>query len=287
MKNIRSATFRLGHAWPWIIVQFAAILVFILIGLAWTRVPDKSAWDVFLTLTLPITLFIALLLIEAATIRRLVDDEAGRTRLVWAMLLFAFWIALGLVARLLLDWCDDRIPDWASYLNSRFSSHGRATVFTYDHLQHWFTLVEWVLRWIIVPGKLIVCAVATSQWGWRVPFRRVLRVMFGWRWWVAVIFCSLVAVAWPSTFFAGIPHGSVSHQVWAVSLKLTAAYALIVAAWLTLLAWAAALFSSDNPTSDSGELVAVPALISPPDTKKRDAVRLPLPEGGSDSIGDA
>lgn len=287
MKNIQSAVLRLGHSWLWVIAQFAGILAFIFIGLGWTRVPDKSAWDVFLTLALPIVLFIALLLIETTTIRRLMDDESGRARLAWATLFLAFWVALGLVAWLLLDWCDDRIPDWASYLNSRFSAHSRATMFTYDHLQHWLSLVEWAFRWIIIPGKLILCAVATSQWGWRLPLRKVLRVMFSWRWWLAVIICSLIAVAWPSTFFKGIPHGSVSSQVWAVALKLAATYVLAIAAWLTLLAWAAALFSSDNPTSDLDELVAVPALVSPPDTNKRGAVRLPLTEGDSDSIGDA
>jgi hypothetical protein len=287
VKNIRSAILLLGHSWPWIIVQFAGILVFIVIGLAWTRVSDKSAWDVFLTLALPIVLFIALLLIETATIRRLMDDKTGRTRLVWATLFFAFWLALGLVAWLLLDWCEDRIPGWASYLNSRFSAQNRATVLTYDHLQRWLTLAEWVFRWIIVPGKLILCAVATSQWGWHMPFRKVLRVMFNWRWWLAVIICSLIAVALPSTFFAGIPNGTVSHQVWAVALKLAATYMLVIAALLTLLAWAAALFSSDNPASESGELVPVPAPVSPPDNNKRGAVRLPLPEGGSDGIGDA
>ncbi|MBS1805628.1 MAG: hypothetical protein JST28_19875 [Acidobacteria bacterium] len=287
MKNIRSAILRLGHAWPWIIVQFAGILVFILIGLAWTRVPDKSAWDVFLTLTLPILLLITLLLIETATMRRLMDNEADRARLVWATGLLAFWVALGMAAWLLLDWCDTRIPNWASYLNSRFSSSNRATVFTYDHLQHWLTLVEWVLRWIIVPGKLILCATATSHWGWRVPFRRVLRVMLSWRWWLAVILCSLVAIAWTSTFFAGIPHGSVSHQVWAVALKLTGVYILAIAAWLALLAWAAALLSWANPSSDPGEFAPVPALVSPSDDSKRASVRLPLPEGSSDGVGDA
>jgi len=287
VKNIQSAVLRLGHSWPWISAQFAGILAFIFIGLGWTRVPDKSAWDVFLTLALPIVLFIALLLIETNTIRRLMDDEIGRGRLVWAALFLGFWVALGLVAWLLLDWCDDRIPDWASYLNSRFSAHSRATVFTYDHLQRWLSLIEWVFRWIIIPGKLILCAVATSQWGWHLPLRKVLRVMFSWRWWLAVIICSLIAVAWPSTFFAGIPHGSVSHQVWAVVLKLTAAYILIVAAWLILLAWAAALFFRENSDSDPGELAPVPALVSSPNGNKGDSVRLPLPEGGSDSIGDA
>ena len=287
MKNIRSATFRLGHAWPWIIVQFAGILVFILIGLAWTRVPDKSAWDVFLTLALPVVLIIALLLIETATMRRLMDDETGRTRRVWAVTCLAFWVALGVAAWLLLDWCDTRIPDWASYANSRFSSSNRSTVFTYDHLQHWFTLIEWALRWIIVPGKLILCAMATSHWGWRVPYRRVLRVMLSWRWWLAVILCSLVAIAWPSTFFKGIPHGSVSHQVWAVALKLAALYILAIAAWLLTLAWAAALLSWADSSSAPVEFAPMPALVSPSDESKRAAVRLPLPEGSSNGVGDA
>lgn len=287
MKNIQSAVLRLAHSWPWIIAQFAGILIFIVIGLAWTRVPDKSAWDVFLTLALPMVLVTALLLIEANTIRRLMDDENGRAHLMWAVFFFAIWIALGLVAWLLLDWCDDRIPDWASYLNSRFPARSRAAVLTYEHLQLWLVLIEWVLRWIVIPGKLILCLLETSQWGWRVPLRKVLRVMLNWRWWLVVVICSLIAVAWPSTFFAGIPHGTVSSQVWAVALKLVATYMLAVAAWLILLAWAAALLSESKPTLDAGEPEPVPALVSPPDTGKRGSVSLPLPEGGSDSVGDA
>jgi len=287
VKNILSAVHRFGQAWPWIIAHFAGILAFIFIGLAWTRVPDKSAGDVFLTLALPIVLFVALLVIETATMRRLMDSEVDRTRLVWATLFLGFWVVLGLVAWLLLDWCDDRIPDWASYLNSRFSTHSRATLFTFDHLQHWLSLTEWALRWIIIPGKLILCAVATSQWGLRAPFRRLLHVLFSWQWWIVVTVCSLAAVAWPSTFFAGIPHGSVSHQVWAVVLKLAAVYMLAIWAWLALLAWAAALFSWANPVSGPGAFAPVGAPVSSPDNSKGDAVHLPLPEGGSNGVGDA
>jgi len=287
VKNIRSAILRLGHAWPWIIAQFAGMIVLILLGLTWTRIPDKTTWEVLVTLAMPLLLIVAVLLLQTATMRRLMDYEHARIRLVWSVLFLGFWVALGLIACLLLDWCDARIPNWASYLNSRFSAHSRATVFTYEHLQRWLSLAEWVFRWILVPGKLTLNAMATVQWGWRAPFRRVLRLIFSWRWWLAVVICSLIAVAWPSTFFEGVPHGTVSHQVWAVTLKLAAVYFLAIAAWLILLAWAATLFSAAKPAADPGERIPVPAPTSPPDGNNGGAVRLPLPEGGGDSIGNA
>ena len=39
------------------------------------------------------------------------------------------------------------------------------------------TLAEWILRWIIVPGKIIPYAMASAQWGWRIPFRRIIRLL--------------------------------------------------------------------------------------------------------------
>ena len=194
----------------------------------------------------------------------------GAARLVWAMLLLAFWIALGLgrvaVAGLVRR-SDTRLGQLSEFaLLIARSCHG-------IHLRSSATLVH--------PGRVglpldhrsrqvIVCAVATSQWGWRVPFRRVLRVMFGWRWWVAVIFCSLAC----SRMAVNILRGHSPRFGFASDMgRFAQAHRRIRpyrCSWLTLLAWAAALFSSDNPTSDSGELVAVPALISPPDTGRRE-----------------
>ena len=52
---------RLGRAWVWVAAQFVLTLVLLLVGLAWTRLPDKHVWQVALTLIVPLLLAISLL----------------------------------------------------------------------------------------------------------------------------------------------------------------------------------------------------------------------------------
>jgi hypothetical protein len=268
----------------WIAAQFVLTVVLILIGLAWTRLPDKHLWQVALTLLVPLLLAISALELEAGTMCALADDDGRRVKLVFGAMALLVWVALFWVCWAALDWCDDQIPEWAGYLNSRASAGERATVLTYEHIQRWLTFAEWLLRWVIVPGKIIPYAMASAQWGWRVPFRKIIRLLLNWRWWPAVVLAALVGVALPGHFFAGVPHGTVAHQIWAVAFKLVGSYVLAIACWVLLLAWAAVQLGrpgagKNQPGDDA--LVPVPALSGP--GGREDSVRLPLPEGGEDS----
>lgn len=238
---------RLGRSWRWVAGQFGGVALIVLLGLAWTRLPDKHGWEVAFTLVIPVLLLAALLALEANTMRALSDDEGRRVRLVWGAMTLLVWIALLWAAWAVLDWCDGQIPQWAGYLNSRASAHWRARTLTYEHLVSWMTVAEWVLHWIVVPGKLTVCAMASAQWGWYLPWRRLMRVLLNWRWWAAVVLVALVAVRLPSRFFTGIPHGAVSYQMWTMLLKLGGTYVLGVGCWVLLLAWAATLLARTSP----------------------------------------
>ena len=234
---------RLRSSITWVAAQFWATLLLILAGVAWTRLPDSYAWQVGLTLFVPLVLLAAALLLEAGTMRRLFHDEQRRVHLGLGVLTLLVLAAIAWAAWALLDWCGDQIPEWAGYLNSRASAHMRATLFTYDHIQSWLTFLVWVFRWIALPAKVIPWAMASAQWGWRLPGRKIIRLLLNWRWWLAVIIAALLAVEWPSHFFNGEPHGTVSHQVWSVMLKLAGAYLLAVVCWVLLLAWCAVLLS--------------------------------------------
>ena len=78
----------------------------------------------------------------------------------------------------------------------------RATLFTYEHIQTWLTLLVWIFRWVAVPAKAI--ATTSAQWagGYRV---QVSDSSTGGRRPTAVI-AALVAVRLPSHFFTGLPH---------------------------------------------------------------------------------
>jgi hypothetical protein len=252
VSYVNDLVLRLRRSWVWVALQFVLTLLLILAGLGWTRIPEKNWWQVALTLLVPLLLAVSLLELEAGTMRSLADNDGKRVKLVWGAAVLLVWVALYLALWALLDWCDDRIPLWAGYLNSRASAGGRATLLTYDHLQLWFTDIEWLLRWVVLPAKLIPFAMASAQWGWRLPLRKIVRFLLKWQWWLAVAVAAAVGVSLPSHFYGGIPTGTVSHQVWMVVIKVSGAYLLAVASWTVLLAWAAVLMARQSEPCESG-----------------------------------
>lgn len=245
---------RLSQSRRWIAAQFGLTLLLILVGLAWTRLPEKHLWQVALSLLLPPLLASSVLALQAGTMRSLAHDDGKRTRLAWGALTLLVWIAMFWACWAALNWCDDQLWNWSSYLNSKAPAHWRARLFTYSHIQHWLSILEWILRWIVVPAKIIPYAVASAQWGWRIPMRRVLRLLWNWQWWLAVVLAAMLAVWLPGHFFAGDPHGTVSAQVWHVSLKLAATYLLAMSSWVLLLGWAGVLFERIPETARSREV---------------------------------
>jgi hypothetical protein len=278
---------RLRSSLAWVTAQFWVTLLLILLGIAWTRLPDRRLWQVALTLIVPLLLAISALELEAGTMRSLADDDGKRVKLVFGAITLLVWVALFWATWAALDWCDDKIWDWASYLNARAPAHWRARIFTYQHIVHWLTLAEWILRWIVVPGKIIPYATAAAQWSWRIPWRRQIRFLFNWRWWAAVVIVALVAVALPARFFSGVPQGTVSHQVWVVTLKLVATYILAVGSWVLLLGWAAVLFGRAQFARSPGDDLLVPVPVSSGPRPGEESARLPLPDSSDNPGGNA
>ncbi|MGA2048872.1 MAG: hypothetical protein ABSG96_14335 [Terracidiphilus sp.] len=279
MRNLKDLFHRLRLGWVWVALQFVLTLILILVGLAWTRLPDKHIWQVALSLLVPLILIICALELQAGTVRKLADDDGKRVKLVWGAITLLVWIAVGAAMWALLDWFDDQIPLLAGYLNSKSSAHARATMFTYEHIQRWLTGFEWVIRWIIVPAKLIPYAAASTQWGWRLPWRRVIKFLFNLRWWLGVVIAALLGVWLPSHFFNTMPKGSVAAQEWAVIWKLIATYVLAVGSWVLLLSWWATLFSKHLSTPPTEEvLVPAPVLAGPPNRSLRARAEVPPPD---------
>lgn len=284
MNYFSEALHRIRQARSWIAAQFWGTSLILLTGIAWTRLPDQYAWEVLFSLLLPLVLLTAILVLEGGTIRKLIGQEEGRVPRVVGILTLLFWIALVWIAWMVLNWCDDRVYLWAGYLNSKASAGSRATFLTFDHIQRWFTTLIWIFRWIVLPAKVVPYAVASAQWGWRLPWRKVIRVLLDWRWWLAVMIAALAGVSLTGHFFAAEPQGTVSHQVWAVMFKLAGAYLLAVTSWIFLLVWAVVLFGRDGRIADQDddEVPLLAPIGSGP--LNEDAVRLPLPEG-SGNVG--
>jgi hypothetical protein len=284
VTKVKDLLMRLGRARVWVALQFGLTVVLIAVGVAWTRLPDQHWWQVGLTLLIPVLLAISALELQAGTMRKLADDDGKRVKLVWGAATLLFWAAVVWVCWWALDWCDDHIWEWAGYLNSKAPAAWRARTFTYDHLVLWMGWVEWVFRWIAIPAKVTVWAGATAQWGWRVPIRRILRVLWNWQWWLVVTVAALVAVRWTGHWFDADPKGTVAAQEWSVGLKLAGAYVLGVGAWVVVLAWWAVLFDWKKPggkaePGDGDAQVLVPVLSGPPDRELK-AKAVPEDEGG-------
>lgn len=287
MSSLFDLLRRLRSSLGWVAAQFWATLLLVLACIGWTRIPDSHGWQVALTLLLPLLLLAALLTLQAGTMRKLSGETAGRVRFFWGALTLLAWVAVICAVWMLLDWCNDQTIPWASYLNSKVSAGGRQTIFTYDHLQRWLTALIWIVRWIALPAKIIPYAMSSAEWGWRLPWRKIIRLLLHLRWWLAVVAGALLAVDLPPHFFAGLPRGTVSHQIGAVGLKLAGTYLIAVSVWVLLLTWCAVLLhetkqKAELPAEEAGSPVPVG-----PGPLGEDSVRLPLPEGDDHLGGNA
>src|SRR5208283_1384639 len=83
---------RLGRSWGWVAAQFGGILLLILAGMGWTRLPDKHGWQVALTLLVPLLMAAAALALQAATMRSFADGDEKRIKLWWGALSLLVWI---------------------------------------------------------------------------------------------------------------------------------------------------------------------------------------------------
>ena len=205
---------------------------------------------------LPLLLLAALLILQAGTVRRLFDDGPRRVRLVWGASTLLVWIALGWACWAVRTGATTRFRNGLA-IESQVSAQLRSKLLTYDHIQSCLTLIEWILRWLVVPGKIVPYAAASALWGWRIPWMRAIRMLWDWRWWLAVLLAGMAAVTLPAHFFTAEPHGTVSAQIWLVAFKLTGAYLLAVSFWILLLGWLAVLFgcrqspAEEQPLPDS------------------------------------
>jgi len=287
---------RLWRARGWCTTQVVGLALLFVAGIGWTRIAEKHWWQVLFTLLIPVLLLALFLLMQAGTVWALVRRQTAkegadsrRVSIAWGAATLLLWIVVAWAAWWMLDKFDDQITLWAGYLNSRFGAGARAKIATEEHIAWLLNYVERTLRWVILPG-LLMPLMGSAAWGLRLPWRRVLRAWLNWRWWPGVLGAVLIGVAWPVSFFAVEPHGSVTAQVWRVALKLLGAYLLAILSWVAVLAWGMTLLCSDGAKrrdEDSGDLLGAGVRVDRPSGGKSNAVSLPLPENGEGGGGNA
>ncbi|MGH9560900.1 MAG: hypothetical protein ACRD3S_05535, partial [Terracidiphilus sp.] len=200
-------------------------------------------------------LFLAsLLILIGGMLRSMIGPSEKRVRMIWGILLMFAWALLGTVAGVLLG-----------------AYHAP------DSLQ--------LLCWLLIPGLVIPFAAACAEWGVHLPWRRVLKTLANWRWWLAVAAAVIFGIALPVALLpnsSGAMAGTVNDAIilrTLVSAVLSFGTCVVLLAWFTVL-----LACSGRERRAPGEeaMQFVPHGSGP---LRQDAVKLPLPESNNDADG--
>lgn len=230
----------------WIAAQLGWVLVWIGINLAALHLPETKRLPDWLSgkfqVSCSVSVMIAAFVVQAGMLRSFLSDHAKHVRLVWgilALLLSGFLYAIAFSMQ------DDYLPG-----------------------QIW----QWLLDFILTPGTLFPFAAASALCGWRLPWRRVLRVVCAWRWWLGVLLAGTFGML-AEHYFDGIRGWP---EVWDVDLanglKMGAIDMFEIAVWVLLLGWLAVLFDRSERSIES---------------TKEDFAALPPPESCDDTGGNA
>lgn len=237
---------RLRLSRQWVAAQFGWVLVWIWINLALLHLPGAERWPDWLSGTLQVScsvsVMVAALVVQAGMLRNLLSRHAKRVRLVWGILAL---LLSGLLYAIAFSMQDDYLPG-----------------------QIW----QWLLDFILTPAVLFPFAAASAVCGWRLPWRKVLRVVCAWRWWLGVLLAGAFGIL-AEHYFDGMRGWP---KVWdvdlATGLKMGAIDILEIAVWVLLLGWLAVLFDRSECDIKSTE---------------GDFAQLPLPASGKGAGGNA
>jgi hypothetical protein len=106
----------------------------------------------------------------------------------------------------------------------------------------------------------------------RLPWRRILRLLGNWRWWLAIVISALALELVDFSVTAVI-----ATQTWLAELKLGLASVLEMGIWVLLLGWLAVLFNRQQPPAEEA-LAVIPAADEPPEPSNQASVKPDLPE---------
>jgi hypothetical protein len=191
-------------------------------------------------------LLVAGVVAQAGTMRSLLNHGEKRIRMVWGTLSMLFWMvtAFGIVFLV--------IP------------------------LHSFA-VTGLVCWLVVPAFFIPVVATAASWGFLLPWRRVLRLMCQWRWWLGLIAAIIVGVALPVLINAAMQSGDTTPSLWVTDLRACGICLLTMGSWVLLLGWLAVLFDRNAPKTGDAFAV-VPGQTALPEIQKEESEKPPSPQ---------
>ena len=167
---------------------------------------------------------------------------------MWGALTLLVWLALGWAWWFASTGATIRSPLGEISELPRFGSLARKGLYLRAHC-NWLNVCEWILRWIVVPANDSFAMAPRSGDG-GCQWRRILQDDVELAWWSAVVVAALVAVRTARAISSiGLPHGTVTHQIWAVSVKAGGSVFAGRCELDPTLAWAAVLLASRRAQS--------------------------------------
>lgn len=206
---------RLSMSRNWVGAQFGWVLVWIWVNFAWLyfqRIQGLPEWfSGGLRGSYAALVAITALVVQAGMLRSLMRSHGKNVRPVWGSLALFLWGMLYLVAAEMQDYLPGEI-------------------------------LKWLLAWVVTPVIFFPFAAASNLWGWRLPWRSILRVVCAWRWWLCVLLIATVGRV-AEVYFDSICGNPYLWDVdLAAGLNMLAVDLLETGLWVLLLGWLAVLF---------------------------------------------
>jgi len=152
-------------------------------------------------------------------IRSLLAGETNRIRAIWAVLSFLFWVALG---------------------------------FSIWHLLNVYSgpIVQWVLGTFVVPALFIPVAAASTHWGIRLLWRRVLEVLRNGYWWIATLATVVIGDSISNLIVSMAPIERPASEGWGSGMLHITAFLWSMGCFVLLICWVTVLLGHQQPHSD-------------------------------------
>jgi hypothetical protein len=222
----------------------------------WLLFPDAHGWQVAGSVLVAVTIVVLMLWVRAGTLAYCRVTAFRESGAVWRafrqslrhLVALALWGIVLLALVCWLVWLRRYPPQFGVWLWQQLP--GMLRVASPHQLMHGADWLLWILIWVIVPAVWLPIAtnIAAAGFGQRLVYSlRVLKRPMYWLW-----FCLLmgVGVYVPYKLIWWIPAiDNFRKQAWSVGLRFSAAYVIVITAWIAL-AWMAGVRTSTEEAAD-------------------------------------
>jgi hypothetical protein len=189
--------------WRLWLLHFVGNAAIFLLCIVWVRFPDAHWWQLFLQLILIIVIVVAVLVLHGGTLnyfQNVHQDATARlapafraalkhvaTLAVWTLVVHVLWHLIGHL--------DAYSTSFPGYLRSGFPV-GLRRMISESALDHTYSFLVSVLRWVVLPGLSLPFALFAADRGFRglIAFRDWWRTLRNLAYWIALSVAAIMSV---------------------------------------------------------------------------------------------